>query len=296
MDVNAFRGTTVALVTPFHSDGRIDEKTLRSLVDWQIEQGTDVILAAGTTGESATLSHDEHHQVMDIIIDQANGRVPILCGAGSNATKEAVSLSKHAESVGASAILSVAPYYNKPTQEGFYQHYKAIAESVSLPVIVYNVPGRTGSNIGPEIIVRLAEIPNIIGVKEASGSMAQIMEILRTCPVGFLVLSGDDALTLPLISVGGDGVISVIANETPKPLNEMVHAALNNDWEKAQQIHHRLLPLMNANFIESNPIPVKTALELMGKIEANFRLPLVPSKRETRELLGDILKSLDLLS
>lgn len=295
MDVNAFRGTTVALVTPFHSDGRIDEKTLRSLVDWQIEQGTDVILAAGTTGESATLSHDEHHQVMDIIIEQANGRVPILCGAGSNATKEAVSLSKHAESVGASAILSVAPYYNKPTQEGFFQHYKAIAESVSLPVIVYNVPGRTGSNIGPEIIVRLAEIPNIIGVKEASGDMAQIMEILRTCPEGFLVLSGDDALTLPLISVGGDGVISVIANETPKPLNEMVHAALNNDWQKAQQIHHRLLPLMNANFVESNPIPVKTALELMGKIKANFRLPLVPSKRETREYLAELLKSLDLL-
>jgi 4-hydroxy-tetrahydrodipicolinate synthase len=295
MDVNAFRGTTVALVTPFHSDGRIDEKTLRSLVDWQIEQGTDVILAAGTTGESATLSHDEHHQVMDVIIEQAKGRVPILCGAGSNATKEAVSLSKHAESVGASAILSVAPYYNKPTQEGFFQHYKAIAESVSLPVIVYNVPGRTGSNIGPEIIVRLAEIPNIIGVKEASGDMAQIMEILRTCPKGFLVLSGDDALTLPLISVGGDGVISVIANETPKALNEMVHAALKNDWQKAQQIHHRLLPLMNANFIESNPIPVKTALELMGKIEANFRLPLVPSKRETREYLADILKFLDLL-
>jgi 4-hydroxy-tetrahydrodipicolinate synthase len=295
MDVNAFRGTTVALVTPFHSDGRIDEKTLRSLVDWQIEQGTDVILAAGTTGESATLSHDEHHQVMDVIIEQAKGRVPILCGAGSNATKEAVSLSKHAESVGASAILSVAPYYNKPTQEGFFQHYKAIAESVSLPVIVYNVPGRTGSNIGPEIIVRLAEIPNIIGVKEASGDMAQIMEILRTCPKGFLVLSGDDTLTLPLISVGGDGVISVIANETPKALNEMVHAALKNDWQKAQQIHHRLLPLMNANFIESNPIPVKTALELMGKIEANFRLPLVPSKRETREYLADILKFLDLL-
>ncbi|HDP68751.1 MAG TPA: 4-hydroxy-tetrahydrodipicolinate synthase [Candidatus Marinimicrobia bacterium] len=296
MNIEQFRGTTVALVTPFTKNGKIDEIKLRMLVDRQIELGTNVILACGTTGESATLSHEEHHHVMDIVIEQVNDRVPVICGAGSNATHEAISLSKHAEAQGADAILSVGPYYNKPTQEGFYRHFRTIAESVSIPLIIYNVPGRTGSNIETKTVLRLAEIDNIIGIKEASGNMSQIMNILRSRPEDFLVLSGDDALSLALIALGGDGTISVIANETPDRFSQMISAALNGDWNRARQVHEQLLPLMEANFIESNPIPVKTALAMMGIIEDNFRLPLVTMAPHNREILQTILSDLNLLN
>ena len=295
MDAMQFRGTTVALVTPFRQNGEIDENRLRQLVDWQIGQGTDVILACGTTGESATLSHEEHHRVMQIIIEQVDGRVPVLAGAGSNATSEAISLTQFAEKAGADGILSVGPYYNKPTQEGFYQHFKAIAESTYLPVILYNVPGRTGTNISAETTLRLAEISNIAGIKEASGNFSQIMEILRRRPKGFLVLSGDDSITLPLISLGGDGAISVVANEVPALFHEMVHLAFRNEWEQARAIHFQLLPLMEMNFIETNPIPVKTALSLMGKIEENFRLPLVKMSDSNKTALSNLLKTLNLI-
>jgi 4-hydroxy-tetrahydrodipicolinate synthase len=294
-DIQKLRGTVVALVTPFTAKGKIDEPCLRKLVDWQIEQGTDVLLACGTTGESATLSHDEHHQVMEIVIQQCNGRVPVICGAGSNATHEAVDLSRYAEKTGAKAVLSVCPYYNKPTQEGLFRHFQAIAQSIALPLIVYNVPGRTGVNLAPSTLMRLSRIPNVIGVKEASGNMAQIMEILRVRPQGFLVFSGDDAITLPILSVGGDGVISVAANEVPGPLHEMVWAALNGHWQQSQELHHRLLPLMEMNFIESNPIPVKTAMAMMGLLEENFRLPLVPMAADNKEKLRQCLVDLKLI-
>jgi len=295
MDTTIFRGTTVALITPFTRDGQVDESRLRKLVDWHVAQGTDVILACGTTGESATLSHEEHHRVMDIVIDQAGKRVPVLCGAGSNATAEAVSLSQYAEEAGADGILSVGPYYNKPTQEGFYQHFKTIAESTSLPVIVYNVPGRTGSNISAETTLRLAEIPNIVGVKEASGNLSQIMHILRSRPDGFLVLSGDDSITFPLLALGGDGVISVVANEAPALLHDMVHSAFAGEWDKARELHNKLLPLMEFNFVETNPIPVKTAMSLMGMVEDNFRLPLVKMTETNKIRLKTLLQQLDLI-
>ena len=295
MNVEKFRGSTVALITPFTRDGQIDEPGLRHLVDWQIEQGTDVILAMGTTGESATLSTDEHHRVIEIVIDQVDGRVPVLCGAGTNATARAIELTRFAEKAGADAILSVGPYYNKPTQEGFYQHFKAIAEATSLPVIIYNVPGRTGSNIAAQTTLRLAQIPNIIGVKEASGNLAQIMEIIRNRPVDFLVLSGDDAITLALLALGGDGVISVAANEVPALMHDMVQAALKGRWEEARKLHYKLLPLMEANFIESNPIPVKTALSMMGMIDDNFRLPLVKMSEQNKAKLKKVLDELSLL-
>lgn len=296
MNIEQFRGSTVALITPFNEKGEIDEIKLRMLVDRQIEMGTNVILACGTTGESATLSHEEHHHVMDIVIEQVNDRVPVICGAGSNATHEAISLSKHAEAQGADAILSVGPYYNKPTQEGFYRHFRTIAESVSIPLIIYNVPGRTGSNIEAQTVLRLAEIDNIIGIKEASGNLSQIMNILRSRPAGFLVLSGDDALSLALIALGGDGTISVVANETPDLFSQMISAALNGDWNRARELHQQLLPLMETNFIETNPIPVKTALAMMGIIEDNFRLPLVPMAPHNREILRTILSDLNLLN
>ncbi|HPG39061.1 MAG TPA: 4-hydroxy-tetrahydrodipicolinate synthase [bacterium] len=295
MDFSRFRGTTVALITPFLANGAVDEAGYKKLLDWQIALGTDVILTCGTTGESATLSHIEHEKVIELTIHHVNGRVPVLCGAGSNATSEAISLSKFAEKAGADAILSVAPYYNKPTQEGLYQHFKAIAESVKTPVILYNVPGRTGSNISAQTTLRLAQISNIIGIKEASGNFSQIMAILKDRPKGFLVLSGDDAITLPMIAAGADGIISVVANQAPALLHEMVHSALNNQWERARELHYKLLPLMEFNFIESNPIPVKTGVALMGLIEENFRLPLVKMTDANRQTMKKMLADLGLL-
>jgi len=295
MDINKFRGTSVALVTPFNDDFSIDEDNLRELVEWQIQQGTDVILAAGTTGEAATLSMQEHEHLMELICGQVAGRVPVLCGAGSNCTREALFLTGRAESFGADAILSVGPYYNKPTQEGFYRHFREIAESTDLPVMIYNVPGRTGSNIEAETILRLAEIPNVFAVKEASGDLNQISEILRRRPDEFLVLSGDDSLVLPLMSLGADGAVSVAANQVPGMFREMTRAAFAGDWETARKVHFRMLPLLEANFVESNPIPVKTSLAMMGKIKDNLRLPLVPASDETRETMAEILRELDLL-
>ena len=294
MDIRRFCGTTVALITPFNQDFSVDEEKLRALVDWHVAQGTDVILACGTTGESATLSHDEHRRVIDVIIEQAAGRVPVLAGAGSNSTDEAISLTKHATRAGADGILSVGPYYNKPTQRGFYEHYKAIAQVTDLPIILYNVPGRTGSNIAAETTLQLAEIPNIIGIKEASGNFSQIMEILRRRPSDFLVLSGDDAVTLPLLALGADGIISVAANEAPALLKKMVVAAMGNDWETARAVHYRLLPLMEFNFCESNPIPVKAACAMMGLVEDVVRLPLVPMTDANREKMRKILQQLEL--
>jgi len=291
-----FRGTAVALVTPFNEDGSIDEESLRNLVEFHIVQGTRVIIPCGTTGESATLSHTEHHQVMDIVMDCAGGRIPVIVGAGSNSTREAISLTQHAKAIGAKGVLSIAPYYNKPTQDGFYQHFRAIAEAVDIPIIMYNVPGRTGSNMNAETTLRIAEqVPNIVGIKEASGNLAQIMEILRNRPENFAVYSGDDALTLAILALGGDGVISVVANEAPRMMGQMVNACLEGDFNSARHLHYKLLPLMNINFIESNPIPVKAALAMMGIIKETYRLPLTPMSESNKSKLRKILDELHLV-
>lgn len=291
-----FRGTAVALVTPFNEDGSIDEESLRNLVEFQIAEGTDVIIPCGTTGESATLSHAEHHQVMDIVMDCASGGIPVIVGAGSNSTREAISLTQHARAIGAKAVLSVAPYYNKPTQEGFYQHYRTIAEAVNIPIIMYNVPGRTGSNMNIETTLRIAEeVPNVVGIKEASGNLAQIMEILRNRPENFAVYSGDDAFTLAVLALGGDGVVSVVANEAPKMMSQMVNACLEGDFDSARRLHYELLALMNINFIESNPIPVKAALAMMGIINETYRLPLTPMSEGNKSKLRKILSELHLV-
>ncbi len=291
-----FRGTGVALITPFQKDGTVDDQKLRELVEFQITNGTEAILPAGTTGESATLSHAEHHHVMEIVLDQANHRVPVIVGAGSNSTREAISLTVHAKSIGADGVLSVAPYYNKPTQEGFYQHYTAISEAVDIPIVVYNVPGRTGSNITAETTIRMAEeISNVVAVKEASGNVSQIMEILRCKPDDFAVYSGDDQIAFIVVSLGGDGIISVIANQIPKMFGDMIRFCLAGDLENARKLHYKLLPLMNANFIESNPIPVKAGLAMMGMINEVYRLPLVSPTEATRAKLRKVLSELELL-
>ncbi|MBF8294463.1 MAG: 4-hydroxy-tetrahydrodipicolinate synthase [Bacteroidetes bacterium] len=291
-----FQGTGTALVTPFKKDGSLDEKSLRRLVDFQIKNGVEALIPVGTTGESPTLTYKEHYRVFDIVIDQANGRAKIFAGTGSNSTDEAIEQSKHAKKAGADAALVVGPYYNKPTQDGYFHHYRAIAEAVDIPIIVYNVPGRTGGNIEASTILKMAaEIPAIMAVKEASGNMAQIMEIARNKPRGFSLLSGDDALTLPMMSLGGDGCISVVANETPKDFSDMVRFCLKGQWDIALSLHNKLLPLMNINFIEANPIPVKAALAMMGLIEEVYRLPLVPIGDKNREKLKTVLKDFALL-
>src|SRR6267142_2034321 len=281
-----FRGCGTALVTPFRQDGSIDEAALRNLVTWQVESGIDFLIPCGTTGETPTLSHDEWLRVTDITIEVAAGRVPIVAGATSNSTHEAVEKAKEVASrTGVNAILTASPYYNKPTQEGQYRHFKSIAEAVDKPLILYNVPGRTGANIDPATLARLAEVPNILGVKEASGNITQIAEVCNAVPERFLVFSGDDALTLPMIALGGVGIISVASNEIPREMSEMTRAALNNDWTTARSLHRKYLPLMQANFIESNPLPVKAVLAMMGKIEEVYRLPLLPMGRDTRSRL-----------
>jgi 4-hydroxy-tetrahydrodipicolinate synthase len=284
------RGCGTALVTPFHQDGSIDDSALRSLVAWQVESGIDFLVPCGTTGETPTLTHDEWLHVIDTTIEVAAGRVPIVAGATSNSTHEAVEKAKEvAARPGVDAILTASPYYNKPTQEGQYRHFKAIAEAVvDKPVLLYNVPGRTGANIEPATLARLAEVPNIIGVKEASGNMTQIAEAINLVPETFLVFSGDDSVTLPVIALGGVGIVSVASNEIPHEMAAMTRAALNNDWTTARGIHRRYLPLMQANFIESSPLPVKAVLAMMGKIEENYRLPLLPMRRDTRSKLQKI--------
>jgi 4-hydroxy-tetrahydrodipicolinate synthase len=292
----SFKGVATALVTPMHlADGTVDEGALRSLVEFQITNGVNGVVPCGTTGESATLNHAEHHHVMDVVVEQAAGRVPVIIGAGSNSTREAISLTQHARAIGANAVLSIAPYYNKPTQEGFYQHYKAITESVEIPIFVYNVPGRTGSNITAETTLRIAELPGIAGIKEASGNIQQIMEILRHRPPQFTVLSGDDALTLPLMALGADGAISVVANEVPYLFSSMVQLCLEEKFSEARVVHEELLKLMSLNFIESNPIPVKSALAMMGMIEEAYRLPLTPMSGEHRFAVRRALEELHLL-
>jgi 4-hydroxy-tetrahydrodipicolinate synthase len=283
------RGCGTALVTPFRQDGSIDETALRNLVAWQVESGIDFLVPCGTTGETPTLSHDEWLRVIDITIEVAAGRVPIVAGATSNSTHDAVEKAKEvAARPGVNAILTASPYYNKPTQEGQYRHFRAIAEAVDKPIILYNVPGRTGSNLEPATLARLAEVPHIAGVKEASGNIAQIAEVCNSVPETFVVFSGDDSITLPVISLGGVGIISVASNEIPHEMAEMTRAALNNDWATARRIHRKYLPLMQANFIESNPLPVKAVLSMMGKLEEVYRLPLSPMRRDTRSKLQKI--------
>ena len=283
------RGCGTALVTPFHHDGSLDEQALKNLVSWQIESGIDFLVPCGTTGETPTLTHEEWLRVIDLTIEVAAGRVPIIAGATSNATSEAVQKAQALTArAGVDAILTASPYYNKPTQEGQFQHFKAIAEAVSKPIILYNVPGRTGANLEPATVARLAEIPNIAGVKEASGNLAQIAEICNAARADFSVLSGDDALTLPIIAVGGVGLISVASNEIPREMAEMTRAALSDDWKSAREIFRKYLPLMQANFIESSPMPVKAVLAMMGRIEEAYRLPMVPVRRDMRSKLQKI--------
>jgi len=289
-------GCGTALVTPFKRDGPIDQAALRALVEWQIQSGIDFLVPCGTTGETPTLSKDEWLLVIQITIEVAGGRVPIVAGATSNSTKEAVEKARAVAVIrGVDAILTASPYYNKPTQEGQYQHFKAIAEAVEKPLVLYNVPGRTGANTEPATLARLAQIKNIAAVKEASGNMSQIAEVLHAVPPDFLVFSGDDAITLPVIALGGAGIISVASNEIPGEMAEMTRAALGNDWEKARRLHRRYLPLMQANFIESNPLPVKAVLAMMGKIEEVYRLPLLPMKKDTRAKLEKIAAEAGLL-
>lgn len=292
-----FSGTATALVTPFKANGAVDEPTLRDLVDRQIKGGIEALVPVGSTGEGATLTEDEQAFVIETVADQVNGRVPVIAGASSNATVRAIGLARTAQQRGADAVLTVAPFYNKPTQEGLYQHFGSIAEAIDIPMVVYNVPGRTASNIDAATTLRLAEeIPLIAGIKEASANFSQIMEILRHRPKGFGVWSGDDNLTLPLVALGADGIISVAANEIPRLFSDMVRHALAGKWDKARAAHNRLLPLMNANFLESNPIPVKAALAMMGLIEDTLRLPLLPMNPGPKKTLEGILRELHLLS
>lgn len=291
------RGCGTALVTPFRQDGSIDDSALRNLVAWQIDSGIDFLVPCGTTGETPTLSHDEWLHVIDTTIEVAAGLVPIVAGATSNSTQDAVEKAKEvAARPGVDAILSASPYYNKPTQEGQYRHFSAIAAAVDKPIILYNVPGRTSANIEPNTLARLAEVPNIAGVKEASGNISQIAEVCHAVPERFLVFSGDDSITLPVIALGGVGIISVASNEIPHEMAALTRAALNNDWTTARQLQRKYLPLMQANFIESNPLPVKAVLTMMGRIEEVYRLPLLPMRRDTRSKLQKVAAEVGLVA
>jgi 4-hydroxy-tetrahydrodipicolinate synthase len=285
-----FTGVLPAIVTPF-KNGAVDEEGLRQLIEFQLENGVHGMVPCGTTGESATLSHDEHERVVEITVDQVNGRVPVVAGTGSNNTAEAVALTAHAKKVGADGVLMISPYYNKPTQEGIYQHYKKVAEEVDIPIIIYNIPGRTASNIEPTTFARLAGMKNIVGVKEASGSMKQITDIIRLCGDELTVLSGEDFLTYPLMSVGGKGVICVVANIVPRDMADLCNLLLAGDFDKSRELYYRLLPLCHSMFIETNPAPVKAALAMMGKISSQeVRLPLVPMSEAN---LGKLRKELE---
>jgi 4-hydroxy-tetrahydrodipicolinate synthase len=290
-----FTGTGTALVTPFRRDGSLDEPTLRALIKRQIDAGIDFLVPCGTTGESPTLTHEEHLRVVEIAVELAKGHVPVLAGAGGYNTAEVIALARELAEVGADGILSVTPYYNKPTQEGLFQHYKAIAEAISLPIVVYSVQGRTGVNVEPATVRRLATIENIVGIKEASGNISQMAAILNAVPDDFNVLSGDDAITLPLIALGGRGVISVVSNEIPAEMARLTRLALEGDFSAAREIHRRVHPLMEVNFVESNPIPVKAAMAQMGLLEAVWRLPLVAPKAESEKRIRAVLESLDLV-
>jgi len=289
-----FKGSIVAIVTPF-KNGEIDEETLRELVEFQIENGTDGIVPCGTTGEASTLDYDEHDRVIEIVVQQAKKRVPVIAGTGSNSTKEAIEITEHAKRVGADGALLVTPYYNKPTQEGLYRHYKTVAEAVALPQVLYNVPGRTGVNMLPETVARLADVPNIVGIKEASGSLQQVSEILSLCGDSIEVLSGDDFVTFPIMACGGGGVISVTANIMPKEVAGLVDAFNAGDLEEARRLHLKLLRISNAMFIETNPTPVKTALGLMGKCDDEVRLPLAPMSEANTAKLAAVMREYGLI-
>ena len=289
-----FKGSIVAIVTPFR-EGKVDEDAYRELIEFQIENGTSAIVPCGTTGESATLNMAEHARVIDIAIETVNKRVPVIAGTGGNSTLEAIELTRHAKEAGADATLQVTPYYNKPTQEGLYRHFKAIADSVHLPQVLYNVPGRTSVNMLPETVARLAELPEVVAVKEASGNLGQMAEIVRLAGDKITLLSGDDNLTLPVLAIGGTGVISVVANIVPGDSAKMVDAWLAGDLEKARTLFYQLLPLCKAMFYETNPIPVKTALGLMGKIRDEMRLPMSPMSPAGLERLKAALKAYGLI-
>lgn len=291
-----FTGCGTAMVTPFREDLSLDESTLRSLIRRQIEAGIDFLVPCGTTGESPTLTRDEHLRVIEITVQEADGRVPVLAGAGGYNTAEVIELAREIEALGADGLLSVTPYYNKPTQEGLYQHYKAIADSTRLPIILYSVQGRTGINVEPATVRRLSEIGNIVGIKEASGNIGQMSAILNIVPDDFIVLSGDDAITLPLIALGGRGVISVVSNEIPAEMAELVRLANAGNFDRARTLHRKYLPLMEVNFVESNPVPVKAAMAAMGLLERTYRLPLVPPQPQSMDRIECVLESLNLLA
>ena len=294
--LNNLKGCGTAMITPFLPDGRLDEKSLTSLIEWQIQEGINFLVPCGTTGESPVLTHEEHLSVVGITVQKAHGRVPVLAGAGGNNTAKIIELVKELQGLGVDGILSVSPYYNKPMQEGIYRHYRAIAESTDLDIVVYNVPGRTGSNILPETLLRLAEIPNIIGVKEASGDISQVGEICTRAPEHFRVLSGDDALTLSIIALGGCGIISVASNEVPGMMAKLASACVEGRWDEARAWNKKLYPLMKANFVDSSPIPVKAALAMMGKIHEVYRLPLAKISDSGRATLASALSALKLIA
>ncbi len=289
-----FTGSFVAIVTPFRK-GKIDEQTFASLIEWQIANGTNGIVPCGTTGESATLSHEEHHRLIELTVEVVNRRVPVIAGTGSNSTDEAIALTRHAKRAGADGALLITPYYNKPTQEGLYRHYKAVAEAVELPLVLYNIPVRTGVNMLPATIARLSAIKNVVGVKEGSGSVQQASDIVQLCGERLTVLAGDDALTLPMMAVGGKGVVTVTANLLPTDMANLVKAFTTGKIEEARRIHFKLAPLFAALFYETNPIPVKEALGMMGKIDPELRLPLCAMATDTREKLARVLKDMGLI-
>jgi 4-hydroxy-tetrahydrodipicolinate synthase len=269
-----FKGAFVAIVTPF-IDGKVDEQGLRDLIEFQIENGTSGIVPCGTTGESATLTHAEHHQVVELTVKAVNGRVPVLAGTGSNSTAETIELTRHAKAAGADGSLMITPYYNRPSPEGLYQHFKAVAEAVDIPIILYNVPSRTGVNMAPETVARCAAIANIVGIKEATANLSQVSEVIRLCPQGFVVMSGDDFTALPTIAIGGMGLISVTSNVAPRDMATVIDQALAGNYDQARAAHYKLFPLMSAMFLETNPVPAKKSLELMGRIKSGApRLPL----------------------
>ncbi len=291
-----FKGAITAIVTPFKENGELDEESLRKLVEFQIKKRIDGIVPCGTTGESPTLSYEEHKRVIEIVIDAAKGKVPIIAGAGSNSTSHAVEMTRQAANLGADASLHVPPYYNKPTQEGIYRHFSEIAKAVDLPIIAYNIQGRTAVNIETQTLARLAkEHSNIVGVKEASGNIAQMMDVISALPKEFCVLSGDDNLTLPLMSLGGKGIVSVASNIIPKDMHDLTEFALKGDFEKAGKLHYQFLPLFKGIFIETNPIPIKAALAIKGMIKESYRLPMCEMKNENREKLRKILEELSII-
>ncbi len=289
-----FKGAIVAIVTPF-KNGKVDEGKLRELIEFQIANGTDGIVPCGTTGESPTLSHEEHDRVIEITVDAVKKRVPVIAGTGSNSTAEALRLTKHAHEVGADGALMVCPYYNRPTQEGLYQHYKFIAENVSIPIIVYNIPGRTGVNLLPDTLARLAKISNIVGTKEASGSLKQMHDVISLCGPDFAVLSGDDFFTYPLLCLGGHGIISVVSNVAPADMSALVDAFAAGDLKKAKDLHFKMVPLIDSLFIETNPVPVKAALAMMGKIDYEVRLPLEKMSEGNYEKLKKVMVTYGLI-